>query len=54
MDMFKEYGITLEEAENFIDTIGKILDENAEKSERYVYYQGLWAIKKFLEKNFEK
>lgn len=55
MDMFKEYGITLEEAKAFINTIGKIVEDNTEKGEeRYNYFANLWNIKMFLQENFEK
>lgn len=54
MDMFKEYGITLEEAENFIDTIAKIVEYNTEYDERWKYIHCLDDIKIFLQENFKK
>lgn len=55
MDMFKEYGITLEEAKAFINTIGKIVEDNTEEgAERHNYFANLWSIKMFLQEKFEK
>ena len=58
MDMFKEYGITLEEAKAFINTIGKIVEDNTEGEERWEerweYFGYLWNIKMFLQEKFEK
>lgn len=55
MDMFKEYGITLEEAKAFINTIGKIVEDNTEVGEeRHNYFASLWNIKMFLQEIFEK
>lgn len=56
MDMFKEYGITLGEAKAFIDTIGKIVEDNTEEGEerKHKYFSSLWNIKMFLQEKFEK
>ena len=54
MDMFKEYGITLEEAKAFINTIAKIVENNTEGDERWEYFGYLWNVKMFLQEKFEK